>query len=88
MVCTRIFPHCDLDLVDMTLGQGYFTPLCSRQLFKCMQRLKSYSQNNITVPMHFNLDLVDMTLPRGHKMSIDPWQQFSEILFNFMHALK
>ena len=81
-----VFVHCDLDLEDMTLGQGHDTPLgYGQQLSEILSRsnltVRSYNPGQgFPVYVHCDLDLGDMTLSQGHDTPLGHGQQLSEIL--------
>ena len=81
--------HCDLDLGDMTLGQGHYTPLSpGQQLCEILSRSKMAVKNyngpdRFLVCVHYDLDLGDMTFGQGHNTPLGHGQQLCEILSRF-----
>ena len=78
--------YCDLDLRDMTLGQGHGTPLGNgQQLCEILSRsnmaAKSYGPDtDFEVCVHSDFDLGDMALGQGHYTPYGHRQQLCEIL--------
>ena len=63
--------HCDLDLGDMTLGQGHDTLLChGQQLREILSRSnmaeRSMARTRIWVCVHCDLDITNTALSQGH----------------------
>ena len=76
--------HCDLDLGDMTLGQGHDTSLGhGQQAFKIIQiQLGSeelWPGHGYWVCVYHDLDIEDMTLGQGHDTPLDQGQHVCEI---------
>ena len=85
--------HCDLDLGDMTLGQGHDTPLSPGQ-----QLCEIISRSNLAVRSYgpdtdygyvCTLTLTsDMTLGQGHDTPLSHGQQLCVILSRFNMAVR
>ena len=76
-----MYVHCDLDLRDMTLGQGHDTPLDHGQ-----QLCEILSRSNLEVRSYGldtdfqNMCTVTLTLGQGHDTTLGHGQQLCEIL--------
>ena len=81
MARTRIFVimDCDIDLGDMTSGQGHDTPLGNGQkLCRIWSwsniEVKTYGPDTDLLCMHFDVDLGYIILGQGHDTLLDHGQ--------------